>query len=187
MRISTLLAAASMFALAACGDSGTVEDPSDPEQVAAAMEDIAKPQPGEYTTTVELVEFELEGASDEEEQMMRGMMEAGAAQTQTTCITEEQANAGFQEMLTAMQDNAEQCTFSNFAVEGDTLDATMNCDDGAGSTGTIQFGGTISETSQNMTVTMDMANGTAGQSMRMVMRNQTERVGECSAETPPAG
>ncbi|QZH75574.1 MAG: DUF3617 domain-containing protein [Erythrobacter sp.] len=183
MRISTLIAAASIFALTACGDSGTVEDPGDPDQVAAAMADIAKPQPGEYTTTGELIDFEISGASEEEQAMMRGFMEMGAAQTQTICITEEQADAGFEEFLGAMQENSDECTFTNFSVDGDTLDATMNCDDGAGSTGTIEFGGTIAETSQDMTVTMNMTNATEGQTMRMVLRNQTERVGECSATT----
>ncbi len=182
MRISTFFAATSALALAACGDSGTVADPSDPEQVAAAMENIAKPQPGEYRTTGQLVEFALPGASEEEQQMMRGFMEMGAAQEQTFCLTQEQADEGFREFLSTMQDNSEQCTFSKFAVNGDALDATMNCDDGEGSTGTIAFAGTISETSQDMTVTMDMTNAAEGQSMRMVMRNQTERVGECSAE-----
>ena len=150
------------------------------------MENIAKPQPGEYRTSGELVEFELPGASAEEQEMMRGFMEMGASQSQTFCMTQEQADEGFQQFLTAMQENPDECTFSNFSVDGDKLDATMNCDDGSGSTGTIQFAGTISETSQDMTVTMDMTNAGEGQSMRMVLRNQTERVGECSADTPAA-
>ena len=58
----------------------------------------------------------------------------------------------------------------------------MACDDGAGATGTMAFGGTISETSQDMTVTMDMQNPNADGNMRMVMRTLSERVGDCAAE-----
>ncbi|AKQ41733.1 hypothetical protein CP97_06425 [Aurantiacibacter atlanticus] len=186
MRISSIFAASSLLVLAACGDSGTDDDPSDPDEVAAAAETIAKPQPGQYRTIAELVEFDIPGASEEEVQMMRGFVESSAAQEQTFCMTQEKADEGFQEFLSAMQDNSEECTFSEFKVDGEALDATMNCDDGAGSSGTITFDGTISETKQNMTVTMDMSNPGEGQSMRMVMRNTTERTGECTAEDDAA-
>ncbi|GEM_PF-616556 len=188
MRISTILIATSALALAACSDSTTtVDDPSDPEQIAAASADLPTPQPGEYRTTGELVEFDLPGAPEEEVEMMRGFMEMGASQTQTMCITEAEAEQGFDEFLSAMQDMPDDCEFSEFTVEGETLDATMMCDDGAGSTGTVQFAGTVSETGQDMTVSMDMTDANEGRSMRMVMRNQSERVGDCSADSEAAG
>ena len=104
MRISSIFAASSLLVLAACGDSGTVDDPSDPDEVAAAAETIAKPQPGQYRTIAELVEFDIPGASEEEVQMMRGFVESSAAQEQTFCMTQEKADEGFQEFLSAMQD-----------------------------------------------------------------------------------
>lgn len=168
--------------LAGCGDSGSVDDPSDPAQIEAATQDLPQPQPGEYRTTSELVELDVPGATEEEVQMLRGIMEQGATQDRTFCMTQEEADEGYREFLANLQQSSDQCEFTDFSVSGDTLDATMACDDGSGSTGTMTFGGTISETSQDMTVTMDMNNAAAGESMRMVLRNQSERIGECSAE-----
>ncbi|MFB0610850.1 DUF3617 domain-containing protein [Aurantiacibacter poecillastricola] len=179
MNFKFALCASAVFALAACGDSGTVEDPNDPAQIEAATRDLPKPQPGEYRTTGELVELELPGASEEEVQMMRGIMEQGAAQDRTFCMTQEEADQGYQEFLDNMAQGSDECEFTEFTVSGDNLDATMACDDGAGSVGTMSFGGTISETSQDMTVTMDMENAGEGQAMRMVLRNRSERIGEC--------
>lgn len=183
MRFNYTLPLIAGLALAACGDSGTVEDPSDPEQIAAATRDLPKPQPGEYRTSGELVEFEMPGASEEEVQMLRGMMESGATQERTFCMTQEEADSGYREFLENLQQGSDECEFTEFSVSGNSLDATMSCDDGSGSTGTMAFGGTISETSQDMTVTMDMNNAMMeGQSMRMVMRTTSERIGDCANE-----
>lgn len=181
--ISAVLATVPLFALAACGDSGAVDDPSDPDQMAAAMEDIARPQPGEYRTTSELVEFEMPGVPEEEAQMMRSIFEMGASQPTTFCMTEEMAEAGFREFLTASQEENQECEYTAFDASGGQLSATMTCDDGQGSTGTIEFEGSISETEQDMTMTMNMANAAEGQDMRMVLRNRSERIGECSADS----
>ncbi|RJY07966.1 DUF3617 domain-containing protein [Aurantiacibacter aquimixticola] len=182
MRFPTILAAASLLTLTSCGDSGTtVEDPSDPDQIAAAAENIARPQPGEYRTTGELVEVDLPGASEEEAQAMRAIMETGVAREQTFCVTEEDAEEGFTQFVSAMQDMPKTCSFSEFAINGENLNATMVCDDDAGSTGNVAFAGTVSETGSDMTMTMDMENAAEGQSMRIVMRNTTERVGDCAA------
>lgn len=168
--------------LAACGDSGVVEDPSDPAQIEAATQDLPKPQAGEYRMSGELVEFEVPGASEEELAMIRGIMEMGATQERTFCMTQEEADEGYREFLENLQDGSDQCEFTSFSVSGNQLDAAMACDDGAGATGTMEFGGTISETSQDMTVTMNMANEGEGESMRMVLRNRSERIGDCTAE-----
>ncbi|MWV28570.1 DUF3617 family protein [Erythrobacter sp. GH3-10] len=177
-----MLFAASTLALSGCGDFGTVEDPSDPAQIEAATKDLPKPQPGEYRTTGELVELDIPGASEDELQMMRGIMEQGATQQRTFCMTQEEADDGYREFLENLQQGSDECQFTDFAVSGNKLDATMACDDGKGSTGTMAFGGTISETSQDMTVTMDMKNPASDGAMRMVMRTQSERVGDCTAD-----
>lgn len=181
MRLIHTLPLLAGIALAACGDSGEVADPTDPEQVAAAMENVARPDPGEYRMTGELVEFAVPGASQEEVDFIRGLMEFGATQERTFCLTEEEADAGFRQFLDTMQEGSDDCEFTSFAVTGNQLDANMSCDDGAGSTGTIAFGGTVSETSQDMTVSMDMSNAAEGQSMHMVLRNQIERIGDCAS------
>lgn len=182
MQFKIALAATASLALAACGNSGTVDDPSDPAQIEAATQDLPRPQAGEYRMTGELLEIEIPGASEEELSMFREIMAAGAEQEQTFCMTQEEADAGYEEFLENLQQGSDQCEFTSFAVSGDTLDAQMACDDGAGATGTMAFGGTISETSQDMTVTMNMNNEAEGESMRMVLRNKSERIGECASE-----
>lgn len=180
MKYTAMLFAASTLTLTACGESGTVDDPSDPAQIEAATQDLPKPQPGQYRTSGELVELEIPGASDDELQMMRGIMEQGATQERTFCMTQEEADEGYREFLENLQQGSDECQFTDFAVSGNNLDATMACDDGEGATGTMAFGGTISETSQDMTVTMDMQNPSADGQMRIVMRTLSERVGDCT-------
>ena len=182
MRITTALAAISAIALTACGDSGTVDDPSDPEQVAAAADRLAKPQPGQYQMTAELVEFSVSGASEEEQEMMNAMFQPGTQQTNSFCLTEEEADQGFTEFVTAMENVPEECEFSNFTVEDNALNATMSCDDNQGNTGDVQFEGTVSETGSDMRMTMDMTTAPDDRTVRMVMRNTTERTGECTGE-----
>ncbi|WP_338243709.1 DUF3617 domain-containing protein [Aurantiacibacter hainanensis] len=170
------------LALVACGDSGTVEDPSDPAQIEAATRDLPKPQAGEYRTSGELVEFQMPGASEEEMQMLRGFMETSATQERTFCMTQEEADSGYREFLENLQQGSDECEFTEFTVSGNSLNATMSCDDGSGSTGTMGFAGTISETSQDMTVSMDMDSAMEGQSVRMVMRTTSERIGDCAEQ-----
>lgn len=179
MRLIHTLPLIAGLALAACGDSGAVDDPSDPSQIADATADLPKPQAGEYRMTGELVSLEIPGASDSEVAMLRGIMEAGATQESTFCMTQEEADEGYREFLENLSEGTDGCEFTEFSVNGNALAATMQCDDGQGNSGNMEYSGTISETSQDMTVTMDMANAAEGQSMRMVLRNQTERVGDC--------
>ncbi len=179
MRLAHFAPLLAGIALVACGDSGVVEDPSDPAQIESATESLPKPQPGQYRTTGELVNLEIPGASEDELQMMRGIMEQGATQDRTFCMTQEEADEGYREFLDNIAQGSDGCQFTDFAVSGNSLNATMACDDGSGSSGTMGFEGTISETSQDMTVTMDMQNTAADESMKMVMRSKSERIGEC--------
>ena len=182
MRRTALYASPLILALAACdGGNVVVDDPSDPEQIAAASATLPQPEPGEYTGSMEISEFSMDGVEEEQQALMRAAIEGMSGQERTTCITPEMAEEGYQEFLANLNQGAEGCEFTSFTVEGDTLSADMQCDDDAGTSGTMQLTGTVTSTSQDMTVRMDMTDSAQNQTMRMTMRNQMERTGDCDA------
>ncbi len=184
MRLNLLLVAGAPLALAlsACGGETVVDDPSDPEQIAQAMGQLPEPQAGEYSMKGELVELAIPGASEEEMGMMRGMMEAGLKAGQTFCMTEEMAKNGYKEWLTQSQNVPEGCEFSEYKTTSESFDATLACNNPDGTNGTVKLTGTVTSTSQDMRMEMDMTSPDQGPgSMRMVMETQTTRTGECAA------
>lgn len=187
MRISILFAAASALALAGCGGEATSVDPNDPEAMAEAADALPKPQAGEYTTTGELVEFNVPGIPEEQAAAGRQAMEQQFAAASSFCITQEQADRGFEDFVREMQGNDQDCTISNFVAGSASIDATMTCGGGDGGMpeSTIRIAGTVGETEQDMTMTMDVQNPVApdGGAMHMVVRTHAERTGDCAANS----
>lgn len=182
MRFILALPLAAGLALAACGDSGTVEDPANnPDDVAEAMAGLPKPEAGEYQITGELVEFSVPGMSQEETDMARSFMSAMFAEPQSQCITEEQAEEGYESVVSEMGQNNDACEMSTFNATSDGFNATMSCDDGEGNVGTMTYEGRVTSTSMDATMTVDGTDPTMGD-MRMVVRMASERVGECAAD-----
>lgn len=181
MRLIYTLPLITGLALAACGDSGTVEDPANnPEGVANAMANLPKPEAGEYQTTGELVEFEVPGMAEDEIEMARTFMAAMFTEPQSQCITAEEAEEGYEGMIGDMGQDNEACEMTAFNATSDGFNATMNCDDGQGNVGSMTYEGQVTSTSMDATMTVDGNDPNMG-SMRMVVRMQTERVGECAA------
>lgn len=183
MRANLFLVAAAPLALAltAC-DSGTVvEDPSDPEQIAEAMGDLPTPQAGEYSVTGELIEFDIPGLGEDEAGMMRGLFEGSLASAQTFCMTEEMIGEGGQDWITKSQNVPEGCEFTSYETTANSFDAEMTCS-AEGNEGTVKIAGTVSSTTQDMRMEMDMANPMLGDgTMRMVLETQSQRVGDCAS------
>ena len=183
------LAVVSSLVLSACGGeseaaSGAVSasNLTDPEAIAEALGNLPKPQPGEYKIEAEVVEFAMPGASEEESNALRGLVEMGAMSGITFCMNEEMAQQGHEEYLEQLQGMNENCNYDSLSIDGDKIDAKLTCGfDGASST--IEFNGTISETGSNMTVSMDMQEPITGKGIQMVMRNTTERLGECTSDS----
>jgi beta-xylosidase len=182
MRIQMVLAAASVMALAACDSSvgGPVADPTDPAQVEAAFNSLAKPTPGEYSSKSELIEFAMPGASEEEAQMMRSLMELGTSQEMSMCITQEQLDEGFQQYIDSLKEFDETCEYTSLDVSNSQFNGTMNCKEQSGASGTVEFNGSITDTEQDITVSMDMSDPASGAGMQMKLRTVTKRVGDCT-------
>lgn len=177
MRMFVLSCAA--LALSACGDPGPDTDADgtismDEAQAEIERSDALKPQAGQYRATMELVELEAENAPPQAVDMMKQMM----SRSFEYCLTQEEADRGFEQMARESQDDS--CTFDRFDVEGGDIDAIMNCEGEGGETMRMTMSGTGTETTSDMT--MKMEGNIPGQGEgRITMRTQHERIGDCDA------
>ena len=183
MRTTGLTAlAAATVALAGCGD-GVVDETSSEAEIAAAADEIVKPEPGKYETTGELVALELPDMPDappQAEEMMRGMMEAAFEQKTEQCITPEEAEQGFARMIEQLQAGMEDgsCETQDFTIDGNAFDATMRCGENE-EIGLVTIEGTGGRTSSEilMSITGESPQG----AMTMKVKFDSRRVGECDA------
>lgn len=181
MHLKYTCALAASLALVACGGSDTVEDPANnPEDVAEALGNLPSAEPGEYTTTGELVEFEVPGMSDDEVQMARGFMATLFSEPQTQCLTQEEADEGFENFISDMGQGNDACEMQTFESTGNSFNAEMTCDDGSGNVGEMSYAGEVSSTSMDMTMSVDGTDPDMG-AMRFVVRMQSERTGDCAS------
>ena len=149
------------------------------EDVQSAAEGIVKPQPGQYTSKMEVLEFDVPGLPPEQADMMKSMMEGLGEQTASYCLTEEEVGNGFQDMVEASQDG--DCTFDKFDTTAGTIDAAMTCKTPQGDA-KATLSGTATPTKSEMTINVDqqmpgVANGGRG---KITMKLVNERVGDCS-------
>jgi len=187
MRIATILIATSALALAACGESTmTVDDPTDSEQIAAAAQQLPRPQPGEYRTTGELVTLEAPGAPQDEVDMARSFMSSIFARESSRCMTEEESEEGFQRFAEEVSQNDDSCEMTSYETTSDGFTAAMTCGGDRGAMGTTTLAGDVTETTMDMTMTMEGQDPSMGD-MRMVIRMQSERVGDCAGDDKAAG
>lgn len=164
------------LALSACGDSGSDSggETMSVEEVRAAAEDAIVPQPGLYRATMELTGVEIGGLPAGEIDMVRTMM--GGTQTIEYCLTQQQVDGGFAEML--LQSQGEQCTFERFETQGSGIDAAMTCPGPDGQPLRVTVDGTGTETSSTMNMTMEREVPGVGIA-NIGMRAEHVRIGDC--------
>jgi hypothetical protein len=183
MRLIHTAPLAAAILLAACGgDADTNADGEvSGEEAAAEAAGAIKPQPGQYRTTYELLEFNVPGAPAAVQEQMKAQM-GGAAEVAkpiTYCLTPEQAQAnGAEEMAKRMAEG--NCTVARFDVSGGTISAEMQCKDANGGTSLVTMDGQMTSTSSNMTMTNEMDVQGLGK-MQMKARVTSERIGDCPA------
>src|SRR6187402_695116 len=103
MRLIHTAPLAAAILLAACGgDADTNDDGAvSGEEVAAEAAGAIRPQPGQYRTSYEMLEFDMPGAPDAVKQAAQAQM-GGAAEVMkpiTSCLTPEQAAANGPEQM----------------------------------------------------------------------------------------
>lgn len=181
MRIKPILPIVAILApvlmLAACSGQDEAASGDAAEEMAAAAADGPQPQPGQYRTTAELLEFNIPGAPPEAADMMRSAFSQGAAEATTYCLTPEDAATSREEMLKNMAES--DCTVSRFNMADGRFDAALSCPTGQGVSGDVTMTGTMSETGSDIEMTFATEVPGAGPAtIRMHM--VSERIGDCT-------
>lgn len=173
--------AASCVLIAACSDSGTADADADADgeiSVAEMQEEAAggviTPQAGKYKATIEMVSIEMPGAPDGVVEMMKSQMNV---RTSEHCLTQEEADEGFEKMAEAAQQG--DCTVKKFDMNGGDFNSEMTCNAGNEGKMSIAIKGKGTPTSMDMTVSMEGDMPGMG-AAKMVMRTTQERIGACS-------
>jgi len=189
MRISVIIVSgiasgAALIGLSACGTSGDQPASGDAQgvkEVASEMKKIAL-QPGEWETTSEIIDVQMEGAP---QGMPAGALDAMKGRTTTVkkCVTPEEAANPDADFLTAQKDS--QCTYSGFEMANGAIKGNVSCPGEHGSTANVAMEGIYTSDSYAMTMNMDAAGigdgAPAGMKMRMKMKISGKRIGECPA------
>lgn len=197
MRTSRLAPLAATLLLAACG--GGTDDPAaagggdeagsageaggvSAAVVASQAEGLVQPRPGEYRTTMELLDFQMPdipGMTEQMKQQMRATMGASLTQSHDFCLTPDEAAAnGPRQMAEKLAKS--NCTMEQFDIKGSAIVAEMLCPgaNGAGSS-RMRMEGEMSAEGSVMTMAMDQDMPGRGP-MQMKMKVTSERTGECS-------
>lgn len=180
MRIQLIALAALALPLAACGSDDSVAqvdsgDSISMKEVAERAQDSGmKPEPGEYSVKMEVLEVNMPGAPAGMADMMSKMM---AGQTHKYCLTQEDVDKGFEKMARQSQDG--DCTFQRFDVNGGDFDGQMTCNKTGQGMMTMTMNGHGTPTRSEMDMTMK-GNFTGMGNSTIHMKATHERIGDCS-------
>lgn len=187
MRKLTFTTLAAAIALAGCGGGNADADGDGKitnEEAAAAAKGMVAPMPGEYETTMKVLEIELPEVAGVDPAQMKQMMEGMMNTTTKQCITAEDAQNAARQFAQAPGDE-ESCTYSKFNVSGGQIDATMSCKGEGGADMTMQLAGTMGREASNMTMELDqvapnMPGGATGKT-HFKLQVDSKRIGDCPA------
>ena len=144
------------------------------KDIASRAKDLAKPQPGLYRSSLEIVKVDIPDAPPQIVDMLKGTMES--AGDSEYCMTPEDAENGYREMVRNSQQG--DCDYQRFDVTGNKFDAVMTCKGQNAEKVRVTLSGTGRETSSDMDMTMDMnIPGLGDGTIRM--RSHNERIGPC--------
>lgn len=182
MRTVHALPLAAAILLAACGSGASDADGDGKlsnEEVAAEASGLVQPRPGQYRTSLELLEFDAPGMPEEAKQQMQQIFASGLQEGNTFCMTEaDVAENGPEQMVKNLAES--DCTMNSFNVSGNTVVADMQCPGEGGGTSKVRMEGQMS--AEGSTMTMDMDQEIAGMgATKMKMRVTSERTGDCAA------
>lgn len=162
-------------ALAGCGESAA---PPAKKDVVAEAAKLTKPKPGRYTSLTKLVDYQVPGASPRDAERLESEMKAIAGQTRSYCLTQKEADKGFEDLWRQSQQG--DCKLGKFAVDGENLSANMTCTNPQGVISKVAMEGTGGAESSHMRLTIDQqARAVPGSGVRMVLEIDNLREGDC--------
>jgi hypothetical protein len=182
MSRTAMSVAALALALSACSSGENAGDKATGAEDAASK--IAatqiKLQPGEYESTIKVLEFAMAGIPAGQSERMKGMMGGEMEKSHRYCFTEADAAQGPKQLVSRMQQG--DCKMADFKSSANSVSGTMHCSFKGGATSTTQFAGTYASDGSTMTMASDQQMpGMAGKGMHMKMQVDTHRVGECGS------
>lgn len=175
-------AAAILFALSACGS-----DPAEPrtaDEVIAEAGKLDTPRPGQYQTSVEMIDFSIPGLPRGQAEQTKSMMGSMGGEASAYCLTPAEAEKGFEESVRKMTEGTGEmeCEFGRFAVDAGKLDAALACKGPQGMDADIALTGTATAETSSMRMKMvQKAAMIPGGEVRMEMQMDSKRIGDCPA------
>jgi hypothetical protein len=181
MRIAVFLFPAMLLAACDRQPSVIVRNAS-VEEVANELADAGTRRNGQFIragmwrSSVSIEDMEAPGMPPAAAEQIARM--TGPTQTFESCLTEEQAVRPSEEFFAG---RGRQCRYDHFKMGGGKIDSRMRCEEG-GIRQVMELDGTYSPDSYDMrmTTSVEGAPGAAGE-MRLRMRVEAERVGDCPA------
>lgn len=164
--------------------TGCGSDPMSTDDVLGKAGNLQSPRAGLYRTRTELVSFEVPGLPPAEADLFRTWMAGLTANPQESCVTEEQADQGFDDLLKSIGEgvNGLTCGFERFETDPPELDALLACEGGAAMSAEIALSGTADAESMSLTMKMETNSPVIpGQFMQMEFAVSAERTGDCPA------
>jgi|CXWL01.1.fsa_nt_gi hypothetical protein len=182
-KMTVLATAALALALGACSDNEPSKTASNEETVEAELAQAHSLQPGQYSSAVEVIRFEVPGMPAEQAKMVGDMMSSSAAVENSYCLTPEQASRGGRDMFAELAKGNGSCQFSDFDVDGDHVTGHLRCNGGAGGAQSeMTMVGTMQPTSSDVRMTMAIRDSNLPQGRaEMEMHVTTHRTGDCTA------
>jgi hypothetical protein len=183
-----IVIAACTAALAGCNKSPQVhERNASVEEVATAVArsgvaDDVYLKAGAWQVTSTLEEMGIPGLSAEAQSEMKKLMGSRGNANYRFCLTPEQAKRPGGKFFNRQADK--NCRYDHFTMGKGKIDAVMRCAAPEGSM-TMTVNGDYSADRYSTHVAMDM--GASEGTMKMKMRSEAHRVGECTAEDESRG
>ena len=171
--LSVAVAALTLTACGSSNDEDLKDEALSADDVSPGSGDL-KLAAGEYSSKVELVEFELPGLPADVKRMAERAFADGASEPSLSCVT---ADSTPEQWISEM--NESDCTATDFSQSGNSFSATMQCEDPQGLNGTVNFEGTVGDDNVQMEARFEQAIPEMG-TAKMHMRVTGTRVGECS-------
>jgi len=166
--------------LAACGsEPGVDAENASVQEVAEQVRDATKEpgfiRAGKWVSEVSMEELSAPGMPPEMRERMKAMVPP--RQSFESCLTAEEARRPKEDFF-AQGNN--QCRYDHFRMGDGKIDAKMRCDR-QGMTQVMELDGTYSPDTYTMRMTTSSQQRPAG-GMRMTMRVDAKRIGECEAK-----
>ena len=129
--------------------------------------------PGKWESKVTLEEMTIPGMPPEAAARMKGL--AGRSEGYQSCLTPEEAKRPKEDFFAGASKN---CRYEHFTMGGGKIDAVMKCAQ-EGTTQEMRMAGTYSSDAYNMAMTTTASGNGPQSGMKMRMRIDAKRVGEC--------